>query len=36
MQDFATLDALVGHTAASAPSRVAIIDGDPQAELCRA
>ena len=28
MQDFATLDALVGHTAASAPSRVAIIDGD--------
>ena len=28
MPDFATLDALVGHTAASAPSRVAIIDGD--------
>ncbi|MGC2320043.1 MAG: class I adenylate-forming enzyme family protein [Bradyrhizobium sp.] len=27
MQDFATLDALVGHTAASAPSRVAIIVG---------
>ena len=30
MPDFITLDALVGRTAASAPARVAIIDGDRQ------
>ena len=28
MPDFITLDALVGQTAARAPSRIAVIDGD--------
>jgi len=30
MPDFITLDALIGQTAASAPARVAVIDGNRQ------